>query len=109
MPTRENYDFARQAGAAHVVVHLVDYFKGSPANPRDNQPTSGKYEPWGQAGDPPKLWGVEECHARERDPDFRWLPGPTPHLRSPDEAASTLRPSPAFRDCPPRPKAPSSP
>jgi len=58
MLTRENYDFARQAGATHVVVHLVDYFKGT--NPRDNQPTGVKYQPWGLAGDPAKLWSGEE-------------------------------------------------
>ena len=26
MLTRDYYDFARQAGCTHVVVHLVDYF-----------------------------------------------------------------------------------
>jgi mannonate dehydratase len=30
------------------------------ANPRENQPTGGKYEPWGLAGDPTRLWTVEE-------------------------------------------------
>jgi mannonate dehydratase len=60
MLTRENYAFARQAGCTHVVVHLVDYFNRGPANPRDNQPTGGKLEPWGVAGDPEKLWSLEE-------------------------------------------------
>ena len=60
MLTRENYDFARQAGCTHVIVHLVDYFKQSAANPQDNQPTGGKYEPWGLAGDPRQLWTVDE-------------------------------------------------
>jgi mannonate dehydratase len=65
MLTREYYDFARQAGCTHVVVHLVDYFnQGSiPANstnPRGNQPTGAKYAPWGVAGDPEKLWTVDE-------------------------------------------------
>ena len=52
MLTRDYYDFARQAGCTHVVVHLVDYFKKGPTNPRNNQPTGSKYEPWGVAGDP---------------------------------------------------------
>ena len=52
MLTREYYDFARQAGCTHVVVHLVDYFNQGPSNPRNNQPTGSKYEPWGVAGDP---------------------------------------------------------
>jgi mannonate dehydratase len=60
MLTRENYAFARQAGCTHVVIHLVDYFNRGCANPRDNQPTGGKHEPWGVAGDPERLWTVEE-------------------------------------------------
>src|ERR1700739_13989 len=60
MLTRDYYDFARQAGCTHVVAHLVDYFKQGASNPRHNQPTGGKYEPWGVAGDPEKLWTVVE-------------------------------------------------
>jgi mannonate dehydratase len=60
MLTREYYDFARQAGCTHVIVHLVDYFKQGANNPRQNQPTGGKYQPWGVAGDPEKLWTVAE-------------------------------------------------
>jgi mannonate dehydratase len=60
MLTREYYDFARQAGCTHVVVHLVDYFNQGPSNPRGNQPTGSKYEPWGFAGDPAHLWTVKE-------------------------------------------------
>ena len=62
MLTRENFQFARQAGATHLVVHLVDYFKGGAHNPRDNQPT-GTDQGWGQAGDPDKLWSLEELKA----------------------------------------------
>jgi len=58
--TRENFQFARQAGATHVVAHLVDYFKGGGAhNPRDSQP-SGTEQGWGRAGDPDQLWSLEE-------------------------------------------------
>jgi len=59
MLTGENYRFARQAGATHVVIHLVDYFKGGAYNPRNNQPT-GTESGWGLAGDPKTLWSVEE-------------------------------------------------
>ena len=59
MLMRENFQFARQAGATHLVVHLVDYFKGGAHNPRDNQPT-GTDQGWGLAGDPDKLWALEE-------------------------------------------------
>jgi len=57
--TRENFQFARQAGATHLVIHLVDYFKGGVHNPRDNQPTGGD-QGWGLAGDPNALWTLEE-------------------------------------------------
>jgi mannonate dehydratase len=59
MLTRENFQFARQAGATHVIVHLVDYFKSGAHNPDDNQPT-GTEHGWGLAGDPDKLWTLEE-------------------------------------------------
>jgi mannonate dehydratase len=60
MLSRDYYDFARQAGCTHIVIHLVDYFKQSSANPRNNQPTGGKYEPWGVAGNPDQVWTVAE-------------------------------------------------
>lgn len=62
MLTRENFQFARQAGATHLVIHLVDYFKGGAHNPRDNQPT-GTDQGWGLAGDPEQLWTLEELIA----------------------------------------------
>jgi mannonate dehydratase len=67
MLTREYYDFARQAGCTHVVVHLVDYFNKGSSNPRQNQPTGAKYEPWGVAGDPDKLWTVAELVKLRRE------------------------------------------
>jgi len=62
MLVRENFQFARQAGATHIVAHLVDYFKGGSQNPADNQPT-GTERGWGLAGDPDKLWTLEELTA----------------------------------------------
>ena len=67
MLTRDYYDFARQAGCTHVVVHLVDYFNQSSSNPRDNQPTGGKYKPWGFAGNPHELWTVEQLKSLRAD------------------------------------------
>ena len=55
----ENYRFARQCGCTDVVVHLVDYFKGAPADALHNQPTGGSTG-WGYAGDPNALWTVQE-------------------------------------------------
>jgi mannonate dehydratase len=57
--TRDNFQFARQAGATHLVVHLVDYFKGGRHNPQGNQPT-GSDHGWGLAGDPDQLWTVAD-------------------------------------------------
>jgi mannonate dehydratase len=59
MLTPENFRFARQAGATHIVAHLVDYFRDGAHNPRDNQPT-GSDRGWGRAGDPEKIWTQAE-------------------------------------------------
>jgi mannonate dehydratase len=64
--TRENFQFARQAGATHIVAHLVDYFRGADQNPNDNQPT-GTDRGWGRAGDPNQLWTVKELVALRRE------------------------------------------
>src|SRR5690242_671655 len=64
--TRENFAFARQAGATHIVAHLVDYFKGGAHNSPDNQPT-GTEQGWGLAGDPDKLWSLEELKALRKE------------------------------------------
>lgn len=64
--TRENFQFARQAGATHIVAHLVDYFRGGKHNPTDNQPT-GNDSGWGRAGDPDQLWTTEELIALRRE------------------------------------------
>jgi len=58
MLNAEHYQFARQCGCTHVVVHLVDYFARSTANRRDDQPI-GDNSGWGYAGDPEKLWTYE--------------------------------------------------
>lgn len=59
MLTRENFLFARQAGATHIVAHLVDYFRGEGHGSDDSQPT-GTDRGWGLAGDPDRLWTTEE-------------------------------------------------
>jgi mannonate dehydratase len=67
MLTREYYDFARQSGCTHVVVHLVDYFNQGASNPLNNQPTGSKYEAWGVAGDPEQLWTSKELANLRRE------------------------------------------
>jgi mannonate dehydratase len=65
MLTRENYQFARQAGATHVVAHLVDYFQNTRSDACD-QPT-GRDKGWGRAGNPDQLWSVEELKALRQE------------------------------------------
>jgi mannonate dehydratase len=64
MLTRENFQFARQCGATHIVAHLVDYFKGG--HSKDDQPT-GTDRGWGLAGDPDHLWSLEELVALRKN------------------------------------------
>jgi len=64
MLTRENFKFARQAGATHIVAHLVDYFPRVPKTNTD-QPLDAD-QGWGPAGDPNKLWTAEELIALRR-------------------------------------------
>src|SRR4051812_3485810 len=65
MLTRENFQFARQAGATHLVVHLVDYFKGT-ANAISDQPLDAD-RGWGPAGDPNQLWTVDELKSLRQE------------------------------------------
>lgn len=46
MLTPENFRFARQAGATHIVAHLTDYFASGPRIPQSESTGSG----WGAAG-----------------------------------------------------------
>ncbi|OAM87782.1 mannonate dehydratase [Termitidicoccus mucosus] len=64
---RGHFNFARQIGATHLVIHLVDYFRGNPHNARDNQPTGGVKDGWGYAGDPDALWTLDELTALRRE------------------------------------------
>lgn len=66
MLTPENFQFARQAGATHIVAHLVDYFRGGSHKTRDDQPT-GTDQGWGLAGDPNQLWSLDELVALRRN------------------------------------------
>ncbi len=65
MLTPENLAFACQAGATHIVAHLVDYFRETSDTGPDNQPT-GSDRGWGRAGDPNRLWSVDELLSLRR-------------------------------------------
>jgi len=60
----ENFRFARQCGATHAVVHLVDYF-GYDHSGGINQPV-GKSS-WGQAGGSDEYWTVESLTKLKSD------------------------------------------
>ncbi len=62
---RENFDFAVQCGATHIVAHLVDYFHQAQDNPRDGQPTGGS-QGWGLAGRVGQLWTSDELSMLKR-------------------------------------------
>jgi mannonate dehydratase len=64
MLTRENFQFARQAGATHLVAHLVDYFPRGVTN--HDQPIDSD-SGWGRAGAPDRLWTTEELMALRRN------------------------------------------
>jgi mannonate dehydratase len=55
MLTRDNFRFAKQAGATHIVAHLVDYFSAAPRIPS----TDGQKN-WGVSDNRGKLWTYEE-------------------------------------------------
>ena len=55
MLTRENFKFAKQAGATHLVVHWTDYF-----NSAESLSTGSGSKPWGITTNQDKLWTYEE-------------------------------------------------
>jgi mannonate dehydratase len=54
MLTRENFRFAKQANATHIVAHWVDYFRGTVRLPATNGSTN-----WGVSDNREKLWTYE--------------------------------------------------
>jgi mannonate dehydratase len=62
MLDRDHLRFARQCGATHIVVHLVDYFNRT-SNRQDQPVDGGRGGGWGHAGDPDALWSVDELAA----------------------------------------------
>src|SRR5580658_7291402 len=63
---REHFQFAKQCGCSHLVVHLVDYFRSSHSNRPGDQPV-GDDTGWGLAGDPEKIWTYEELAALKKE------------------------------------------
>ncbi|MCH6258706.1 mannonate dehydratase [Puniceicoccaceae bacterium K14] len=61
--TQDNFRFAKQTGATHVVVHLVDYFKGSSPSLSRGDDRLG----WGVTRNQGKLWELEELLAIKKE------------------------------------------
>src|SRR5258708_40083288 len=78
MLTRDYYDFARQAGCTHLVVHLVDYFNSGLSNPRNNQPTGGQNAPLGVARTLTDVWAAG--HSTLLSPPREAIPLVIPYL-----------------------------
>lgn len=60
MLTPDNFAFAKQAGATHIVAHLVDYFRGGAGHSTTDDQPLGTDWGWGQAGDPDQVWTAQE-------------------------------------------------
>ncbi|MBN9657705.1 MAG: mannonate dehydratase [Acidobacteria bacterium] len=58
MLTADNFRFAKQAGATHIVAHWVDYFSHGPRIPETDSDTC-----WGVSDNRGKLWTYEELAA----------------------------------------------
>ena len=58
MLTPDNFRFARQAGATHIVAHWVDYWSDSQRLPGTDSDRN-----WGYTGNRDRLWTVEELTA----------------------------------------------
>lgn len=63
---REHFQFAKQCGCTHLVIHLVDYFRSSRGNRPGDQPV-GDDTGWGLAGDAQALWTFEEIAAIKQE------------------------------------------
>lgn len=55
----EHYKFAKQCGATHIIIHMVDYFNQGNKGSLNNQPLGG-IGGWGVAGNSDALWTVED-------------------------------------------------
>jgi mannonate dehydratase len=59
---KANFQFARQAGATHIVAQLVDYIKG------ENPSLTGNYlNGWGETRNQGKIWSYDELSSLRRE------------------------------------------
>lgn len=60
MLNKAHYKFARQCGATHLVIHLVDYFGHTKKTKENTNQPVGEKEGWGRAGIDTPIWSVGE-------------------------------------------------
>lgn len=60
--TEDNFKFAKQAGVSHLVVHLVDYFKGANPTLSSGEPNMG----WGITDNQNRPWEYEDIAAMKK-------------------------------------------
>lgn len=60
MLNEEHYKFAKQCGATHLVIHLVDYFSNDNDNKNNANQPIGETKGWGKAGSSNEIWTLEE-------------------------------------------------
>ena len=58
MLNRQHFDFAKQCGCSHLVIHLVDYFNKGSQKDINNQPI-GNGQGWGIAGQSARFWELD--------------------------------------------------
>ncbi|MEE9361694.1 MAG: mannonate dehydratase [Cellulophaga sp.] len=67
MLNEAHYKFAKQCGATHLVIHLVDYFGHEKNNKENANQPIGENEGWGKAGTANKIWTLEELLAIKKE------------------------------------------
>lgn len=67
MLNSDHYKFAKQCGATHMVIHLVDYFNNKTHTKSEANQPIGKLDGWGRAGALDKIWEVEELVSIKED------------------------------------------
>lgn len=60
--TEDNFNFAKQAGVTHLVVHLVDYFKGANPTLSSGAPNMG----WGITRNQDRFWEYDDLAALKK-------------------------------------------
>ncbi len=60
--TQDNFQFAKQAGVTHLVVHLVDYFKGATPRLESGEPNMG----WGVTTNQNRPWTFDDLAALKK-------------------------------------------